>query len=201
MGWGGTVLIAFVVGALAIGAYYWLSGPDEAPAGHTQAIVAPGGFQASISGNDTITVGLEIRNDSASPVTVLSARVVPPAGLTSVAVVVAPATEEGTIGFSLGGDLPESQPVQLGTEALDRNAVVAARFTVDCDALGATDGPTGEQIFVTVEQDGVQREEELTPPVVGEVPWLTATAERVCSDPVSTEPPEPPLPPLPTDNK
>jgi len=42
-----------------------------------------------------------------------------------------------------------------------------------------------------------QREEELTPPVVDEETWLTATAKRACLDPVPTSSGEPPLPPLP----
>lgn len=196
MGWGGTVLMVVLVGALATGAYFWLSGSREAGTGATQIIVAPGGFQASIGENQTITVGLEIRNVSDQPVTIVAARIIAPAGLTSLGIGVAPAVE-GTIGFALDGDLPESTAIQLGTEATDRNAVIAARFTVDCAGLLASGAPTGEQIFVTVRQGDAQRDEELTPPVVGDVPWLAATARRVCFDPVPTGSPEPPLPPLP----
>ena len=75
--------------------------------------------------------------------------------------------------------------------------MLAARFTVDCAGLMATDGPVGEQIFVVVKQGSEQREEELTPPVVGDLPWLAATARRVCLDPLPTGTPEQPLPPLP----
>ena len=62
----------------------------------------------------------------------------------------------------------------------ERNAIVEARFRVDCDALPATSSVTGEQIFVTVRLAGKEREEELTPPVYDGVPWLTATARGTC---------------------
>jgi len=194
-GWGAALLVVAVVGALVAGGYYWLSQSDE-PQGPTQAIVASGGFQASIGNDQTITVGLEIRNVSDAPVTVVAARIVAPAGLTSVGIALA-ATDDANSAFDLTGDLPASTAIELGTEAAERNAIIAARFTVDCAGLLATDAPLGEQIFVVVKQGSTQREEELTPPVVGDVPWLAATARRVCLDPVTTDVPEQPLPPLP----
>jgi hypothetical protein len=44
---------------------------------------------------------------------------------------------------------------------------------------------------------GTEREEELTPPVVGDVQWLAASAQRVCTDPVptGTQGGDQPLPP------
>ena len=86
--------------------------------------------------------------------------------------------------------------MQLGTEATSRNGIIAARFTVDCAGLLAAGDDTGERIFVTIQVDQEQRTEEITPPVVGDTPWLTATAKRVCLDPISTATAEPPLPPL-----
>jgi hypothetical protein len=179
--------------------YRWLNRPTGLAATPSPAVVAPGGFRASIGDNNTITVGLEVRSVIDIPLTLIAARIVPPSGLTEVEVAIAP-PGDGNVGFALDGPLPASQEVALGTEGADRNAVVAARFTVNCDALPTVDGPTGEQIFVTIRVDGQQRDEELTPPVVDNVPWLTATAQRVCRDPLPTTSPEPPLPPLPTEN-
>jgi hypothetical protein len=158
--------------------------------------VAPGGFRASIGANKTITVGLEIRNAADVALTVVAARIVAPAGLTSVKLTVVPVGDENK-GFALEGDLPPATPVDLGTEPTNRNGIIAARFTVDCAGLLAAGASTGEQIFVTVQVGKEQREEELTPPVVGDTPWLTATAKRVCLDPISTATAAPPLPPLP----
>jgi hypothetical protein len=194
--WLGTALMVLVVGALATGVYFWLSRQEPADDETTSILVAPGGFQAAIGGNDTITVALEIRNVSDDPVTAVDARIVPPAGLTSVGLGLIKG-DAGNTGFALDGDLPPAAPIELGTEAADRNGIIAARFTVDCSALVVSDGPSGEQIFVTIRQGDSLREEEITPPVVGNVAWLTATARRMCLDPVPTETPEPPLPPLP----
>ena len=93
---------------------------------------------------------------------------------------------------------PPAGPVSLGTQGLDRNAIVAARFQVDCARLPPSNAPTGEQIFVTVRVGTEEREEELTSPVVGTVPWLTATARSACLQPSATGSVPPPLPPLPS---
>ena len=195
-GWGATAFVVAIVAVLAGGAYYVLSRPKAQEGPLTQTVVAPGAFQATIGEDHTITVGLEIRNVSDAPVTVVAARIVAPPGLTSLGLALA-ATDDANSGFALDGDLPASTAIELGTDPADRNAILAARFTVDCAGLMATDGPVGEQIFVVVKQGDVQREEELTPPVVGDLPWLAATARRVCLDPVATDVPEQPLPPLP----
>src|SRR5688572_6929867 len=105
-GWGATALVIVVVGVLAAGATYVLSRPDTIE-GPTQAVVAPGGFQASIGGDHTITVGLEIRNVSDHPVTVVAARIIAPAGLTSLGIALA-ATDDANSAFALDGDLPAS---------------------------------------------------------------------------------------------
>ena len=193
----GIVLLAVALAAGGFAAYRWLNRPTGLATLPNPAVVAPGGFRASIGDNNTITVGLEVRSLADAPLTLVSARVAPPAGLTTVAVTLMP-PGEGNEGFALEGDLPALRPVTLGTNGADRNAVLAARFTVECGSLPATDGVAGEQIFVTIRLGDEQRVEELTPPVVDDVPWLTATARRVCSDPVPTTTPEPPLPPLPT---
>jgi hypothetical protein len=83
----------------------------------------------------------------------------------------------------------------LGTTDTERNAIIAARFTVNCAGLLAEGAETGEQIFVTVQVGDEQREEEITPPVVGDEPWLFGTARLACTEPVPTGTPEPPLPP------
>src|SRR5262249_25220842 len=94
--------------------------------------------------------------------------------------------------------LPKLAPIKLGHDGTDRNGIVAARFTVNCAGLPATDAPTGEQIFVTVQLGNESRQESLTPPVVGTTPWLTATARRACSDPAVAPTPPKPLSPLPS---
>jgi hypothetical protein len=189
-----TGVVVVVAAGLAVGGYY-LFRPSGLATLPQQAVVAPGGFRASIGAKNTITVGLEIRNAADVTLTVVAARIVAPAGLTSVKLAVIP-TGDGNKGFTLEGDLPAATPVELGTEPTNRNGIIAARFTVDCAGLLATDAATGEQIFVTIQVGGEQREEELTPPVVGDTPWLTATAKRVCLDPIPTGTAEPPLPPL-----
>jgi len=191
-----TILVVLVLAAGAYGAYRWFNRPTGLAATPSPAVIAPGGFRASIGADNTITVGLEVRSVADAPLTLVAARIVPPSGLTGQAVTIVP-PGEGNVGFTLEGPLPVAQPVTLGTSGADRNAVVAARFTVDCAALAAAGDPTGEQIFVTIRIGDQQRDEELTPPVVDDVPWLTATALRVCRDPLPTASPEPPLPPLP----
>jgi hypothetical protein len=130
------------------------------------------------------------------PVTLTQARIVPPSGLAKVIVTQVPTGEDNS-GFALAGTLPASAPVRLGTNVSDRNAIILARFTVNCSQLPASGVPGGEQIFVTVQVDQQQREEELTPPAVGTVPWLTATARRLCTDPLPATSGQPQLPPLP----
>ena len=87
-------------------------------------------------------------------------------------------------GLSFSGNQQNnSKTPPLGTDPSNRNGIIAARFTVDCAGLLASGAATTEQIFVTVQVGTEQRVEELTPPVVGDTPWLTATAKRVCLDP------------------
>jgi hypothetical protein len=194
--WTIAILVILVLGGGALGLYYWLNRPTGLASLPNPAVVAPGGFRASIGDNSTITVGLEVRSVADDPLTLVEARVVPPSGLTLVGLAIVPPGEDNE-GFLLEGDLPSTGPVTLGTTGADRNAVVVARFTVTCAALPPADAPTGEQIFVTIRLGPEQRVEELTPPVVDDLPWLTATAQRVCRDPLPTTTPEPPLPPLP----
>jgi hypothetical protein len=188
--------IALVVAGALVGGYFWFIRPKGMAALPNPAVVAPGGFRASIGDANTITVGLEVRNVTDTPLTLVEARVVPPAGLTLVKLSVAPTGPENE-GFALEGDLPASTSVNLGTAVADRNAIIAARFTVNCAELPKADAFSGEQIFVTIQLGQEKRTEELTPPVVGDMPWLTATARRVCLDPVPTGSAEPPLPVLP----
>ncbi len=161
------------------------------------AVIAPGGYNAQVGANDTVTVGLLVRNNSGEPLKLVSTRIVAPDGLTRNALTILPAGNDNT-GFDLEGDLPALQPVQLGTDPATSDAIVAARYTVDCRALLASSHAVDETIFVTVELDGEQREYELTPPVLGDEQWLTAAAKRLCLDPVPTGgSSDQPLPPLP----
>src|SRR5262245_3271917 len=131
---------------LAAGGYYWTRRPTGLAALSRPAIVAPGGFRASLGGDNTITVGLEIHNTAHLPVTVTSARLVAPAGVRIVTVaLIAPG--EDNVGFTLDGPLPALKPINLGTDGDASNAILAARFTVDCRKLGS-DTPSGERIFV-----------------------------------------------------
>jgi hypothetical protein len=185
--------------ALLAGAVYgamWLRRPKGFDALPNPTVATPGGFRASIGSGNTITVGLQVRNVTDVPITLTQARIVPPAGLSKVAITLVP-TGEDNQGFALDGTLPASAPVRLGTGTADRNAIIVARFQVSCSGLASTGVPGGEQIFVTVQVDQQQREEELTPPAVGTVPWLTATAQRICLDPLPTTSGQPQLPPLP----
>jgi hypothetical protein len=194
--WVVLVVVVLLIGG-AVGAYLWFTRPTGLKAIPNPAVVAPGGFRASIGANRTITIGLEVQNTADIPLTLIEARVVAPAGLTSTALTIVPPGDANQ-GFQLDGDLPPAAPVQLGTSDNDRNAVIAARFTVDCNGLLAADASLNEQIFVTIKVGNEQREEELTPPVVGDEPWLTGTAQRVCLDPLPTgDHPDTPLPPLP----
>lgn len=194
-------LVAFGVVALlvagGVGYYFWSTRPTGLEALPNPAIVAAGGYQARVDANRTITVGLEIRNVTDVPVTAVSARIVAPSGLTAVGLAIVPPGEQN-MNFALSGDLPPAAPVTLGTNGIDRNAIVAARFLVDCANLPESLAPTGEQIFVTVRLGTEQREEELTSPVVGTTPWLTATARSACVQPSASGPLPTPLPPLPS---
>ncbi len=199
-GIGPLVIVVGVVALLALAAvtyYFWSKRPTGLAALPNPTIVAAGGFQASVGANQTITVGLEIRNVTDVQVTVLSARVVAPNGLTNVALTILPPGEQNE-NFGLSGELPAAAPVTLGTNGVDRNAIVAARFRVDCAALPPSNAPTGEQIFVTVRVDSEEREEELTSPVVGTTPWLTATGRSACVQPSASGSIPTPLPPLPS---
>jgi hypothetical protein len=190
------VVLALLVAA-GVGYYFWSNQPTGLAALPNPTIVAAGGFQASVGANQTVTVGLEIRNVTDVQVTVVSARIVAPSGLTSLALTIVPPGEQN-INFALSGDLPPAAPVTLGTNGIDQNAIVAARFRVTCEALPATNAPTGEQIFVTVRVGTEEREEELTSPVVGTTPWLTATARSACVQPSASGSIPTPLPPLPS---
>ena len=192
-------IIAIVVLLVLAGAAYgflWLRKPKGLAALPNPAIATPGGFLAYIGSGNTITVGLQVRNVANVPVTLAQARIVPPSGLAKVIVTQVPTGEDNS-GFALAGTLPASGPVRLGTDVSDRSAIILARFTVNCSQLPASGVPGGEQIFVTVQVDQQQREEELTPPAVGTVPWLTATARRLCTDPLPATSGQPQLPPLP----
>ncbi len=181
---------------LGAGAFYWFTRPTGLDAIPGQAVIAPGGSLATVEDDNIVTVGLEISNISGVELTVLKVEITPPAGVTAIRVTIVPPGPENE-GFSLEGDLPEPAPVSLGSEATGR-AIIAGRFKVDCKALLPAGSLTGEQILVTIQVGGQQRVEELTPPVIGDVPWLTASAHRICDDPPSTTAPEPPDPPLPT---
>jgi hypothetical protein len=175
------------------GAYWWFTRPSGLAALPDPAVVAPGGFRASIGDDGTITVGLEVRNVTPKVLTLVGARIIAPAGLTLRGLsILTPGPENE--GFSLTGDLPAISPVRLGTADQERNAVVAARFAVDCPTVRGSTAPVDEQIFVTIAIGSQQREDEVTPPVVGDLPWLIATAHRACLDPVPSSSPEPPLP-------
>jgi hypothetical protein len=163
------------------------------------AVDAPdvGGFQATISANDTITIGLEVQNLTDVPVTLLSARIVAPTGLTNTALTIIPVGPENQ-GFDLSGTLPAPKPIQLGTSGTNGDAIVAARYSVDCKALLAATDDVDESIFVTIQVDGEQKEEAITPPAVGDQQWLSASAMRACLDPVPTGgTTDQPLPPQP----
>lgn len=191
------VAILVVLVAAGAGTLLYVNRPQGLQTVEGPAIVAPGAFQAKVGADSTITVALEIRNATDMDITVLSARVIPPAGLTQTALSVLPPGDQNR-NLNLDGELPPSSPVTLGTDGLDRNAIVAARFRVDCEEQPPTTGATGEQIFVTVRLGADQREERLTPPVLNGTPWLAATARSACVQPTVTGELPTPLPPLPS---
>jgi hypothetical protein len=187
-------LVVLVLLAAAAGGGYLLFFRDGNKGIPDPAVVATGARKADLGPNNTVTIGLEVRNATNLPVTLLQARIVAPAGLTSTALtIMQPGTDNA--GFDLTGDLPPSMPVELGTNDNNRSAIVAARFTVDCAGLLAP-GASGEQIFVTIQVAGQQREEEIAPPVVGNRPWLEASARQLCGAPLETTTSEKPLPAL-----
>jgi hypothetical protein len=183
--------------AAAGGAYYWFTRPTGLDALPGQSVIAPGGSLATVGDDSTVTVGLEISNTSDLELTLVRAEITPPSGMIPIRVTIVP-TGSGNEGFNLSGELPEPVPITLGTDAPSGNAIVVGRYKVDCDDVLPTTAPTGERILITIQVDDQQRVEELTPPVIGDVPWLTASAHRLCNDPPSTAAPEPPDPPLPT---
>jgi hypothetical protein len=196
---GSTLMMTFGVLAilgLGAGAFYWFTRPTGLDSLPGQSVIAPGGSLVTVKEDNTVTVGLEISNISDVDLTVMKAEITPPAGVTVIRVTIVPPGPENE-GFTLTGELPEPAPVALGADPIGR-AIIAGRFKVDCRALLPVSAPTGEQILVTIQVDGQQRVEELTPPVIGDVPWLTASAHRICDDPPSTSAPEPPDPPLPS---
>jgi hypothetical protein len=175
------IVIIVVLAAAGVGVYLYQHRPTGLDAINGPAIVTTGSFQAKDNGSDTITVALEIRNVTDQTVTVVGARLVPPAGLTQLAVaVLAPGDQNQNL--NLDAEVPASAPVALGTGGVDRNGIVEARFHVDCAAVPPTTAATSEQIFVTVRLGDDQQEEELTPPVLPgtATQWLTATAQDVC---------------------
>jgi hypothetical protein len=193
------IVIAIVVVLVAIGAgaVLYLNRPEGLETVDGPAIEASGAFQAKVGAENTIAVSLEIRNVTDENVTVIGARIIPPTGLTQTELSVLPPGDQNQ-NLSLEGELPPSAPVTLGTNGVDRNAVVAARFRVDCADLSASTGASGEQIFVTVRVGADEREEQLTSPVVGGTPWLAATADSACNPPTVTGDLPTPLPPLPS---
>jgi hypothetical protein len=194
--WAVVAVVVVLVAAVAA-TLLFLNRPKGLQAVEGPAIVAPGAFQARVGADGTITVALEIRNVTDIEVTVVNARVVPPAGLREMALSVLPPGDRNS-NLNLDGELPPSSPVTLGTNGLDRNAIVAARFRVDCDDLAPTTAASGEQIFVTVRLGADEREEQLTAPVLSGTPWLAATARSACVRPTVTGDLPTPLPPLPS---
>src|SRR5262245_63293167 len=106
------VVLLLLAGAVTYGVI-WLRRPKGLAAVPNPAVATPGGFRASIGASNTITVGLQIRNVTDVPITVAQARIVPPPGLSKVAVTLVP-TGEDNKGFALDGTLPASAPVRLG---------------------------------------------------------------------------------------
>jgi len=178
------VFVGILVALLAAGAgvLVYMNRPQGFDAVDGNAVTAAGGFQAKENGDGIITVAMEIRNVTDQAVTVVAARVVPPSGLTMLAVALLPPVGPDRP-LNLDAEVPLSAPLTLGTNDAERNGIVQARFEVKCDALPATSSVTGEQIFVTVRLGDEEREEELTPPVYDGVPWLTATARGACDRP------------------
>jgi hypothetical protein len=184
-GW--IVLIGVLLVAGGGGAWYWLHRTTHQASIPDPAVVASGSFNSTINDAHTITIGMGIRNTANVPVTVMSARIVAPAGLVSTIITIAPVGTQNQA-FALDGPLPTLQPVQLGIDDSDREGIVAARFTVQCSQVLVTPTPAvpTEQIFVTVQVAGTEREEELTPPLVNGIPWLAGTAQKLCVSGVPT---------------
>jgi hypothetical protein len=191
---GVVTLVVLVLLAAAGGGAYLLFGRGGNKGIPDPAVVATGARKADVGPNNTITIGLEVRNATNLPVTLVQARIEAPAGLTSTALTILQPGPDNA-GFDLTGNLPPSMPVELGTNDNNRTAIVAARFTVDCTGLLAP-GASGEAIFVTIQVAGQQHEVELAPPVVGDRPWLEATARQVCGAPIEPTTSEKPLPSL-----
>ena len=185
-----------VLAAAGVGGYLWQHRPQGLDAVAGSAIVASGAYQSKVGDAGSITVAVEIRNVADEPVTVVGARVVPPSGLPRTGLTVLRPDPRNS-NLNLADDLPALAPITLGTNGVDRNGMVVARFSVACDDLPPATGATGEQMFVTVRLGADEREEELTPPVHGGTPLLTATARSACNQPTATGTAEPPLPPLP----
>ena len=188
------VLAVLLVLGLVGAGVWWFTRPSGLAALPAQALDSSGGFRSSIGEDNTITVGLTVTNTATSPVTVANARIVAPPGIKEVSVGLVPAGGDNQ-GFELTGKVPDGGSVTIGP---GQNAVIVARYTVTCGTVIASAQPEDEQIFATVRIDGESREEELDVPVVGDLPWLTATAQRTCVDPVPTADPGEPLKPLPT---
>jgi hypothetical protein len=192
--WTLRILVVLLVLGLAGGAVWWFSRPSGLVTLPPQALDTPGGFRSEIGDDNTVTVGVTITNTATKPITVDKARILAPPGVKAVAVGVVLAGDENS-GFELTGDVPNGGQVTL---APGQAAIIVGRFTVTCGTVIASAEPTDEQIFATVGVDGEAREEELDVPVVGDMPWLTATAQRSCLDPVPTGDPGGPLKPLPS---
>jgi hypothetical protein len=190
--WALRVVAVVAVIGVAVAAVWWVNRPKGLAAMPNPAINSPGGFRSTINSANTFTVGINLENTASDPVTLVSARITAPVGVTSTGLSILPAGPEN-IGFTLNGDLKPGGAVDLGS---GQDAVLAARYTVNCQALLSAAEPTDEEIFVTIRVGLEQREEEISVPVVGDVPWLTATATRTCIDPVPTGSAEPPDPPL-----
>jgi hypothetical protein len=188
--WALRIGAAVVAIGLVVGAVWWFNRPTGLAALPAQAMDSPG-FRSTINTPDTFTVGLNVRNTASDRVTLVGARILAPVGLTGTAQSILPAGPENA-GFALTGELQPGGPVALDP---GQDAVIAARYKVDCQLLLASAEPTDEQIFVTIQVGTEEREEEIVVPVVGDVPWLTATATRTCIDPVPTGSAEPPDPP------
>jgi hypothetical protein len=187
-----SVLSPWVVGGaavlvLAIGVVTFLlwPGSNAGIAGlPDQALTSPG-YSARIGANNTVTIALRVRNTTSLTVKLVSATIAAPTGLTRTGLTIVPAGKENE-GFDLNGALPPSQQVSLGTTTDTRDAVVAARYTVNCKQLLGSTEITDESISIRIEVDGQQRDEDITAPAVGDKQWLSASAQRVCLSPPAT---------------